>query len=33
MVIEWAAVRQRELLDNWELLHNDQTPRGIAPLD
>ena len=33
MVIEWAAVRQRDLLDNWELLHRDQTPRRIDPLD
>jgi hypothetical protein len=33
MVMEWAAAHQRELLDNWELLRGDQSPRGIAPLD
>jgi len=33
MVMEWAAPHQRELLDNWELLRNDQTPRKIDPLD
>jgi hypothetical protein len=33
MVMEWAAVRQRELLDNWALLHDDQSARRIAPLD
>ena len=33
MVMEWAAGHQRELLDNWGLLRNDQAPRGIAPLD
>jgi hypothetical protein len=33
LVVEWAVVRQRELLDNWELLHREQTPRRIAPLD
>ena len=33
MVMEWAVAHQRELLDNWELLRNDQPPRSIAPLD
>jgi hypothetical protein len=33
MVMEWAAVHQAELLDNWERLHHDQTPRRIDPLD
>ena len=33
MVLEWAALHQRELLDNWEFLHNDQTPHRIDPLD
>ena len=33
MVMEWAVVHQRELLDDWELLRKDQTPHGIAPLD
>ena len=33
MVMEWAAAHQHELLDNWNLLRNDQTPRWIDPLD
>jgi hypothetical protein len=33
MVMEWAEMHQRELIDDWELLRRDQTPRGIAPLD
>ena len=33
MVLEWAALHQRELLDNWEFLHTDQSPSRIDPLD
>ena len=33
MVLEWAALHQQELLDNWERLHNDQPPHRIDPLD
>jgi phosphomannomutase len=33
MVMEWTAVHQQELLDNWELLRNDQAPRRIDPLN
>lgn len=33
MVLEWAALHQRELLDNWQLLHSDQPPHTIDPLD
>ena len=33
MVLEWTATHQRELLDNWERLHNDQSPHKIDPLD
>jgi len=33
MVVEWAAVHQQELLDNWELLRSDQAPRRIVPLE
>jgi hypothetical protein len=33
MVMEWAVLHQRELLDNWELLRSGHLPRGIAPLD
>jgi hypothetical protein len=33
MVVEWTAVHQEELLENWDLLRNNQTPRRIDPLD
>ena len=33
MVMEWAAEHRQELLANWGLLHSEQTPRWIAPLD
>ena len=33
MVLEWAAIHQQELLDNWARLHNDETPQSIDPLD
>ena len=33
MVLEWTATQQRELLDNWERLQNDQAPHKIDPLD
>lgn len=33
MVMEWAAMHQLELLDNWERLHNDEAPKRINPLD
>ncbi len=33
MVTEWAAVHQHELLENWGLLRNHQTPNRIEPLD
>ena len=33
MVMEWAAVHQQELLENWGLVHNDQIPNRIEPLD
>ena len=33
MVMEWAAVHQQELRDNWKLLRHDQAPRRIDPLD
>ena len=32
MVIEWAGLHQRELMDNWRFLHSDQPARKIAPL-
>jgi len=33
MVLEWAALHQRELLQNWDRLRNDQQARKIAPLE
>ena len=33
MVLEWAAMHQQELLDNWERLHNDEAPQTIGPLE
>jgi hypothetical protein len=32
LAIEWAALHQRELLENWELMRQDQPPRKIDPL-
>lgn len=32
LVIEWAALHQRELLENWNLARQDQKPRKIQPL-
>ena len=33
MALEWAAIHQQELLDNWERLHNDEAPQAIDPLE
>ena len=33
LVIEWAALHERELLDNWRRLHTDELPVRIAPLE
>jgi len=32
LVIEWAALHQRELIRNWELAQSNQPPQGIEPL-
>ncbi len=32
MVVEWAALHQQELMDNWYRLNNDQLPKKIKPL-
>ena len=32
MVIEWAALHQHELMDNWERLHSDRPLVKIEPL-
>ena len=33
LVIEWAALHQRELMLNWNLLRNDQPIVAIKPLE
>jgi hypothetical protein len=33
MVVEWAAAHQQELLEDWELVHSEQAPRWIDPLE
>ena len=33
LVVEWASVHERRLLDNWRRLHSDQPPERIAPLE
>ena len=32
MVVEWAALHQRELIDNWYRLSNDQPAQKVPPL-
>jgi len=32
LVIEWAALHQRELMENWNIARQDQRPRKIQPL-
>ena len=32
LVIEWAALHQMELLDNWKLTYDQQKPKRIEPL-
>ena len=33
LVVEWAALHQRELMQNWVRLRNDQPVERIAPLE
>ena len=33
MVFEWAALHQRELMQNWHRLHNAQPVKRIKPLE
>ncbi len=33
LVIEWAALHQRELMSNWSQLRNDQPIARIEPLE
>ena len=32
MVLEWAALHQRELMDNWRRLRTSQSAQRVAPL-
>jgi len=32
LVMEWAAIHKKELLENWELLHHSLLPNKIEPL-
>lgn len=33
MVVEWAALHQRELLENWQRLRDSQPTQKIEPLE
>lgn len=33
MVLEWAALHQAELMDDWNLCVQKQKPKDIAPLE
>ena len=33
LVIEWTALHQRELLENWRRIRNNQAPHKIEPLE
>jgi len=33
MVLEWAAMHQQELRENWDRLHIDEAPSRIDPLN
>ena len=33
LVVEWAALHQGELLENWRRLQGNEPPRKIAPLE
>ena len=32
LVMEWAAEHQKELMENWELMRQEQPPNKIQPL-
>ncbi|HZY45144.1 MAG TPA: DUF4160 domain-containing protein [Anaerolineae bacterium] len=32
MIIEWAALHQRELSDNWQRMRSNQQPQKVKPL-
>ena len=33
LVVEWAGLHQRELLENWQALRSGQLPSKISPLE
>jgi len=33
MVVEWAALHQRELAENWERCRRNQAPHPVKPLE
>lgn len=33
LVLDWAELHQRELLENWELCRQGLPPKAIAPLE
>ncbi len=33
LVLDWAALHQRELMEDWELCRSKEHPKKIAPLD
>lgn len=33
LVLEWAALHRKELMEAWELCSRNQTPQPIKPLD
>lgn len=33
LVLEWAALHQQDLLDNWECCRNNEMPHPIEPLE
>ena len=32
-VLEWYELHQEELIENWELCQNDESPKTIEPLE
>ncbi|WP_428357158.1 DUF4160 domain-containing protein [Methyloprofundus sp.] len=32
-VIEWYEIHREELIENWELCQNDESPKPIEPLE
>lgn len=33
LVLEWAALRRADLMEDWELCQQKQSPKQIAPLE